>query len=34
MEDACSSRLNLFIRVIRELIASASFCGALLGMEG
>lgn len=34
MVEACRSFLNLFIRVIRELMASASFELALLGIEG
>lgn len=34
MVVAWSSFLNLFIRVIRELMASTSFCVALVGMDG
>jgi hypothetical protein len=34
IEEACRSLLNLLMRVIFELIASASFEVALLGIEG
>lgn len=34
MEDAWSNFLNLFMRVMRELMASASLEEVLLGMEG
>ena len=34
MDEACSSFLNLLIRVIREVMASVSFGVALDGIEG